>query len=112
MACNGACNTDQRTFFFVIYDPPDLGKKVFTTWNVLKPEVYLTCINFWKFDDDVTACLEVIRLPSWPNFLRFWPPEKCVFKLMTNLKFSFSEIGSGSVHIPSKPIFSFKFLNF
>ena len=31
---------------------------------------------------------------------------------MANLKFSFSESGLGSVHIPPKPIFLFKFLNF
>ena len=46
------------------------------------------------------------------NFSRFWPPEKSVFELMTNLKFSFSESGPGSVHIPPKPIFLFKFSNF
>ena len=45
------------------------------------------------------------------NFLS-WPPEKSVFELMTNLKFSFSESGPGSVHIPPKPIFLFKFSNF
>ena len=54
-------------FFFTIYEPPNLGKKTFTTWNVLKSEVYLTCINFWKFQDDLKACLEVIRLTSWPE---------------------------------------------
>ena len=31
---------------------------------------------------------------------------------MTNLKFSFSESRPGSVHIPLKPIFLFKLLNF
>ena len=31
---------------------------------------------------------------------------------MTNLKFSFSESRLGSVHIPPKPIFLFKFSNF
>ena len=31
---------------------------------------------------------------------------------MTNLKLSFSESGAGSFHIPTKPIFLFKFLNF
>ena len=46
------------------------------------------------------------------NFLCIWPPEKSVFELMTNLKFSFSESGPGSVHIPPKPIFLFKFSNF
>ena len=40
------------------------------------------------------------------------PPEKSVFELMTSLKFSFSESGPGGAHIPSKPIFLFKFLNF
>ena len=46
------------------------------------------------------------------NFLRFWPPEKSVFELMTNLKFSFSESGPGTVLILPKPIFLFKFSNF
>ena len=31
---------------------------------------------------------------------------------MTNLKFSFSGSGPGSVHIPQKPIFLFQFSNF
>ena len=31
---------------------------------------------------------------------------------MTNLKLSFSESGPGSFHIPTKPTFLFKFLNF
>ena len=57
--------------FLQFYEPPDLGKKIFTTWNVLKSEVYLTCINFWKFHDDLKACLEVIRLPSWPENVKF-----------------------------------------
>ena len=50
--------------FLQFYEPADLGKKVFTTGNVLNSEVYLTCINFWKFHDHLKACLEVIRLPS------------------------------------------------
>ena len=103
--------------FFQFYEPPDLGKKIFTTWNVLKPELYLTCISFWKFHDDVKGCLEVIRLPSWPenvkfsvklHFLDFWPREKSVFKWIPNSKFSFS----GIVHFPPKPIFPLKFSNF
>ena len=36
------------------------------------------------------------------QFFMFWPPEKFVFELMTNLKFSFSESGPGSVHIAWK----------
>ena len=52
------------------------------------------------------------NLVSKCNFFRFWPPEKSVFELMTNLEFSFSESGSGSVHIVPKPIFLFKFSNF
>ena len=51
-------------------------------------------------------------LVSKCNFLRFWPPEKSAFKLMTNLKFSFSESGPGSVHIPPKSIFLITFSNF
>ena len=103
------------------YELPDLGKKIFTTWNVLKSEVYLTYIDFWKFHDDLKACLEILRLLNGPgnvkfsvkmHFLRFWTSEKSVFKWMTNLKFIFSESGLGSVHIPPKPIFLFKFSNF
>ena len=52
-------------FFWWIYEPPDLGNKILTTWNVLKSGVYLTCINFWKFHDDLKACLDVIKLLSW-----------------------------------------------
>ena len=52
-------------FFLQFYEPRDLGKKIFTTKNVLTPEVYLSCIDFWKFHDDLKTCLELIRLPSW-----------------------------------------------
>ena len=48
------------------------------------------------------------NLVSKCNILRFWPPEKSIFELMANLKFSFSESGPGSVHIPPKPIILFK----
>ena len=58
-------------FFLQFYEAPDLGKKIFTTWNVLKSEVYMTCINFWKIHDDLKVCLEVIRLPSWPESVKF-----------------------------------------
>ena len=95
-----------------------LGKKTFTTWNVLTSEVYLTCINFWIFHPNhLKPCLEVIRLPSWPKilkfnvktpFLRFWLPEKLV---LTNFKFNFSESGPRSVLILPKPVFLFKFSN-
>ena len=54
-------------FFLQFYEPLDLGKNIFTTWNVLKSEVYLTWINFWKFHDNLKACLDIIRLPSWPE---------------------------------------------
>ena len=47
------------------------------------------------------------NLVSKCNFLRFWPPQKSVFELMTNLKFSFSVSAPGSVHNPPKPIFLF-----
>ena len=81
----------------------------------------MTCIHLWKFSDDLKACLQVIRLPSWPeyvkfrvkmHFLRFWTPEESVFELMTNLKLSLPESGPESFHIPLNPIFLFKFLNF
>ena len=106
----------KKTFhmvFLQFYEPHDLGNNIFTTWNVLKSEVYLTCINFWKFNDDLKACLpENVKFSVKIQFFSFWPPEKSIFELMTNLKFSFSESGPGSVHIPPKPIFLFKFSNF
>ena len=114
----------KKTFhmvFLQFYEPHDLGNNIFTTWNVLKSEVYLTCINFLKLHDDLKACLEVIRLLTWTKnvkfsvkmqFLHIWPPEKSDFELMTKLKFSFSETGPGSVHITPKPILLFKFSNF
>ena len=52
------------------------------------------------------------KLVSKWNFLCFWPPENSLFELMANWKFSFSESGPGSVHIPPKPIFLFTFSNF
>ena len=88
-------------FFLQFYEHPDLGKNIFTTWNVLKSEVYLTCINFRKFNDDLKASLEVIKLPSWPKnvkfsvkmqFFTFLTPWKIHLELMTNLKLSFSEV--------------------
>ena len=94
--------------FYVIYKPPDLGKKIFRTWNVLKSEVSLTCINFLTFYDDLKTVLKLLdsevdpkmwKLVSKCNFLRFWHPEKFVFELMAKLKFSFSERGPESVHI-------------
>ena len=107
----------QMFFFFQFYEPSDLGKKIFTTWNLLKSEVYLACINFWKFHDHLKACLEVIRLPSWPENVKFSVKMQFFmfltsWKSMTYLKCSFSECGPGIVHIPPKPIFLFKFSNF
>ena len=57
--------------FLQLYEPHDLWKKIFTTWNALKSEVYLACINFWKLHDDLNACLEVIWLPSIPENVKF-----------------------------------------
>ena len=37
----------------------------------LSLNVYLTCINFWKFHDHLKACLEVIRLQSWLKTVKF-----------------------------------------
>ena len=71
-------------FFLQFYEPPDLGKKIFTIWNVLKSEVYLTCINFWKFHDDLKAGFEVIRHPSWPENVEF--SVKCIFYVFDPLK--------------------------
>ena len=110
-------------FFFFKVSWTNLGKKFFTAWNVPNSEVYMTCFDFWKFHDDLKACLEVIRLPGWSAYAKFsvkmqifyisfWSPEKFIFELMTNLKFSFCESTPGSVYIPPKPIFLFKFVNF
>ena len=104
-------------FFKKIYELPDLGKKTLTTWKVLNSEVYLTCINFRKFHNDLKACLGVIRLPSWPENVKFSVKMQFFmfltsWKSMTYLKCSFSECGPGIVHIPPKPIFLFKFPNF
>ena len=41
--------------FLEFYELPDLGKKIFTPWNVLKSDVYLTCI------DDLKSYLEVYK---------------------------------------------------
>ena len=60
---------------------------------------------------DSQVAQKMWNLVSQCNFLEFWPPEKSVFELMTNLRFSFSESGPGSVHVPPKPIFV-KFSNF
>ena len=83
-------------FFLQFYEPPDLGKKIFKTWDVFESEVYLACINFCKIRDDLKACFQVIRFPIWPE----------------TLKFSFFKSGPGSVYIPPKPIYLFKFSNF
>ena len=75
-------------FSLQFYEPPDSEKKTFTTWNVLKSEVYLTCINFWKFHDDLKACLEVIRLTLWPENVKF-SAEIQFFTFLTPLKHPF-----------------------
>ena len=105
--------------FLQFYKPPDLGKKISTIWNVVKSEVYLTCINFWKFHDNLKTCLEVIRLRSWPENVKF-SVKMQFFMFLTPWKICFwihvwintSESGHESVHIPKKPIFLFKFSNF
>ena len=73
-------------FFLHYYEPADLGKEIFTTWDVLKSEVYLTCINFWEFHDDPKAWWldsqvdrKMWNLVSKCNFLRCWPPWKICF---------------------------------
>ena len=79
----------QSTWVFLqFYEPPDLGKKIFTTWNVLKSEVYLTGINFWEFYDDLNICLEVMRLPSWLENVKFRVKMQ-FFTFLTPWKISF-----------------------
>ena len=67
-----------------------LGKKTFTTWNVLTSEVYLTCVNFWILHDHLKPCLEVIRLPSWPKILKF-SVKMPFFAFLTPWKISFDK---------------------
>ena len=60
------------------YEPPDLGKKIFTPWNVLKSDVYLTCI------DDLKSCLEVYKTSKLKfsvkmQFFKFLTPWKIHF---------------------------------
>ena len=52
------------------------------------------------------------NLVSKYNSLHFWPPEKSVFELMTNLRFSSSESGPGGVHIPQNQYFYLSFQTF
>ena len=59
--------TFDMVFFLQFYEPPDLGKKIFTSLDVLKSEVYLTWINFWKFHDNLKACLDVIDSQADPK---------------------------------------------
>ena len=71
--------------FLQFYEPPDLGKKIFTTWNVLK--VWSIIVFNSQVDQNMW------NLVSKCSFFRFWLPEKSVFELKTNLKFSFPERG-------------------
>ena len=80
--------TFQMFFLLQFYEPVDLGKKLSATWNALKSEVYLTCINFWKFHDDLNACVEVVRLPSWPKNVKF-SVKMQFFTFLTPWKFYF-----------------------
>ena len=53
------------------------------------------------------------NLVSKCNFLHFWPPEKSVFKLILNLKFSFSKSGPGIVFtFPQNQYFYLSFRTF
>ena len=78
-------------FLLQFYELPYLRKNIFTDWNAHNSEVYLICINFWKFHDDLKVCLGVIWLLSWPENVKFvtW---KSVFELMTNLKLIFFKV--------------------
>ena len=89
---------------------------LFFFFNFMNPLI----INFWKFHDHPKACLEVIRLPSWPKivkfsvkmqFFMFLTAEKPVFELMTNLEFSFLKVELEVFTFP-RPIFLSKFSNF
>ena len=92
-------------------------KESFTTWNVLKPEVYLTCINFWKFHDDLKEWL-----PSWPENVKF-NVKMQFFTFLTPWKIRFWINGKFKIycfwkwtwkfsHSTKTHIFIFKFSNF
>ena len=55
--------------------------------------VYLTCISFWKFNDDLKACLEVIGLPSQPGNVKF-SLKMQFFTFLTPWKICFMAINS------------------
>ena len=67
-------------FFLQFYEPPDLGKKIFRIWNVLKSEVYLTCINlvlvFLKVD------LELFTFPKNQYFYLSFQTFKGTLKML------------------------------
>ena len=81
----------KKTFhevFLQFLEPPDLEKKISTTWNVHRSEVYLACINFRKFCDNLKACLEVIRFPSWYKNVKF-SANMQFFTFLTSWKINF-----------------------
>ena len=64
--------TFDMVFLFNFINPLILERKFSKPEMSLSQKyIYLTCINFWKFHDDLKACLEVIRLPSWPENVKF-----------------------------------------
>ena len=108
-------------FFLQCYKPPDLGKKISTIWNVVKSEVYLTCINFWKFHDNLKTCLEVIRLQSWPEnvkfsvkmqFFTFWTPWKICFWINDKFEMTFLKVGMKVFTFPKNRYFYLSFQTF
>ena len=62
-------NVPHVFFYLQFYDPLILEKKI--SKPGMSYEVYLICINFWKFHDHLKPCLEVIRLPTWPENVKF-----------------------------------------
>ena len=76
-------------YFFFEVSWTNLGKKIFTAWNVPNSEVYMTCFDFWKFHDDLKACLEVIRLPGWSAMQNLVSKCKFFIYVFDRLKNSF-----------------------
>ena len=107
----------KSSFFYNFMNPLILERKF------SQPEMALsvTCINFWKFHDDLKACLEVIRLPSWLENVKFsvenqiftfLTPWKICFWINDKFEMQFFWKWTWNVHMPPKPIFLFKFSNF
>ena len=107
-----SCRIKPKKFFFLVFlvefQLPFTGFLKILCKSSFIEEIFNISIIF----NNSQVYPKMWNLLSKCNFLCFWPPEKFVFELMTNLKFSFSENEPGSVYIRPKPLFIFKFSNF